>query len=53
MGCNCAKRGKLIGAAVKAIKAGKPVAPIVRGFGRTITTDLRTVVRVISPRVGR
>lgn len=53
MGCNCGKRGRLIGAAVKAVKAGKPVAPIVRGIGRTVKTDTKVVVRALNPKIGR
>jgi hypothetical protein len=43
---------------VKAVQNGKPVAPIVRGFGRTIMTDVKTLTRVVTsrppnPRFGR
>jgi hypothetical protein len=53
MGCNCGKRGKLIGAGIKAIKAGRPVAPVVRSIGRTVATDLRNIVRPANPRLGK
>lgn len=53
MGCNCGKRGKLLGAAAKAIRQGKPVAPIVRGIGRTVKTDARAVVKALNPKIGR
>lgn len=51
MGCNCGKRGKLIGAAIKNAAAGRPVAPIIRGVGRTVAQDVRTIVRpIFTPR---
>jgi len=55
MAClSCLKRGKLIGAAIKAVSQNKPVAPIVRGLGRTIVNDVRRLSgsAPVNPRLG-
>lgn len=52
--CGCNKRGKLIKAAAQAAKASKPVAPIVRGIGRSFASDAKAIraslSKIISPR---